>query len=75
MLIRRSRKLLIQPRKYESIEVSAEIEFDSSSVPKNQSIEEYADTTLDLLLEGEMAEAAAVTQTDSFIANYRYTGE
>jgi len=75
MIIRRSRTLHIQPRQYESIEVSAEIEFDSASVPKGRSIEEYADETLDLLMEGEMTEAAAVTQGKSFIADYRYTGE
>lgn len=75
MQIRRSRTLLVQPRKYESIEVSAEIVFTAADVPKGMSWEEFAETTLDRLLEGEMTEAAAVTQGNSFIADYRYSGE
>jgi len=75
VLIRRSRQLSVQPRKYENITFGAEIEFDSKDVPKSVSIEVYANDTLNLLLEDEMTEAAAATQGGSFIADYRYTGE
>jgi hypothetical protein len=74
MLIRRSRHLSVQPRKYENITFGAEIEFDSSEAGKTP-VEKFANDTLDRLLEDEMVEAASATQTDSFIADYRFTGE
>ena len=75
MIIRRHRTLSVQPRKYENITFGAEIEFDSKDVPKSTTVEDYANDTLDRLLKDEMTEAASATQTDSFIADYRYTGE
>jgi len=73
MLIRRSRSLSVQPRKYENITFSAEIEFTNEDVPTGVPFEDFANSCLDRLLEDEMVEAAAATQTDSFIADYRYT--
>ena len=75
MIIRRHRNLSVQPRTYENITFGAEIEFDTKDVPKSTTIEDYANDTLNRLLEDEMTEAAAATQKDSFIADYRYTGE
>lgn len=76
MIIRRHRTLSVQPRKYENITFGAEIEFDTATLVLNgTTVEDYANQTLDRLLEDEVTEAAAATQTDSFIADYRYTGE
>ena len=75
MIIRRHRALSVQPRKYENITFGAEIEFDTKDVPKSTTVEDYANDMLNRLLEDEMAEAAAATQTYSFIADYRFTGE
>ena len=74
MLIRRTRRLVFQPRKYESIDISATIEFDTTEAGRG-TVERFANDWLDNLLKDEMDEAAAATTTDSFIANYRYTEE
>ncbi len=74
MKITRTRTLHIQPRQYESIDVSATIEFDSED--DIVSIKEFADDALTALLEDEITQAAAVTDNPkSFIATYRYSGE
>jgi len=75
MIIRRSRHLSVQPRKYENITFGADIEFTAADAPTGMPLEEFANQTLDRLLEDEMTEAAAATQGGSFIADYRYTGE
>jgi hypothetical protein len=78
MIIKRSRTLTFQPRQYESIVVSAAIEFDSSIEPKKtgKTPEKFADDVLTLLLEDEINAAAAVTDNPkSFITTYRYSGE
>ena len=72
MIIRRHRNLSVQPRKYENIEFGAEIEFTAADAPAGMPLEDFANQTLDRLLEDEMTEAAAATQTDSFIADYRF---
>jgi len=74
MIIRRSRRLHFQPKQYESIDVGADIEFTEADVPKGMSLEDFANATLNRLLDDEMNEAAAATQNASFIADYR-TGE
>ena len=74
MLIRRTRRLVFQPRQYESIDISATIEFDKSEAG-NGTVERFANDWLDTLLKDEMDEAAAVTETKSFISTYRFKEE
>lgn len=74
LTIRRSRRLHFQPKQYESIDVGADIEFTEADVPTGMSLEDFADALLNRLLDDEMVEAAAATQNDSFIADYR-TGD
>jgi hypothetical protein len=77
MIIKRSRTLHFQPQQYESIDVSASIEFDSEADNvQGLNLKEYADNILTGLLEDEITEAAAVTDNPkSFITTYRYSGE
>lgn len=75
MIITRSRRLVIQPRQYESIEIAATVQFDLNEFEESQDDPEgFANDWLNSLLEEEMAEAAKVTTNDkSIISAYRYT--
>jgi len=78
VIIRRSRRLHVQPAQYESIEFGAEIEFDTTiDVPKTADPVEWADQYLTDLLEKEVEEAykASTSNQKSFIHTYRYTEE
>jgi hypothetical protein len=75
VIITRSRRLVIHPRQYESIEIAASVQFDINEFEEAQDDPAgFANDWLDDLLEGEMAEAAKVTVNDrSIISQYRYT--
>lgn len=76
MIITRSRRLVINPTSYESIEIGATIQFDPDEIglPKGETLADFADQYLTDLLEPEMEEAAKVTgNRKSLINEYRYT--
>ena len=75
MIITRSRRLVINATQYESIDVSATVQFDPEELdPADGDPALWADKYLTELLEPEMAEAATVTTNrKSLINEYRYT--
>lgn len=78
MIIRRSRRLHIQPAQYESIEFGAEIEFDTEVEDIADDLAaEWADQYLTDLLAKEVEEAykASTSNQKSFVHTYRYTEE
>lgn len=68
---------MINVAQYESIDISAEVEFDTKEFEEAQDDPAaFANEQLNLLLEEEMEAASQVTsRRNSFIHEYRYTEE